>query len=156
MNRSRGLKVLQEMLGKKEAQELRRNWQRICPDFEKYVVGFLSGEIWARPKLSRKIKSLCTIAALAALGRTRGLELNIRMARNNGATREEILEALLQIAPYAGFPAAWEALVLVDQVFGSAKSEKPYRTIKTPSGGVMASHAQRPGPQEPEDRVRKR
>ena len=118
MNRKRGLKVIEEMLGEKDALEVRRNWKKICPDFEKYVVGFLSGEVWARPGLDRKIKSLCTISALAALGRLRALELNIRMARNNGATREEILETLLQIAPYAGFPATWEAIVLVDQVYG--------------------------------------
>ncbi|HEY3128846.1 MAG TPA: carboxymuconolactone decarboxylase family protein [Acidobacteriota bacterium] len=118
MNRSRGLKILDEMLGKTEARKVRKGWGSICPDFEKYVVGFLAGEIWARPQLDRRTKSLCTIAALAALGRSRGLELNIRMARRNGATRQQILETLLQIAPYAGFPAAWEGLVLVDQVFG--------------------------------------
>jgi 4-carboxymuconolactone decarboxylase len=123
MNRNRGLKVLDEMLGTEGARDVRRNWQKICPDFEKYVVEFLSGEVWARPRLSRKIKSLCTIAALAALGRNRGLELNIRMARNNGASREEIQETLLQIAPYAGFPAAWEALVLANQVFETNKGD---------------------------------
>lgn len=117
MKRKRGIKIIEEMLGKKEAEEVRRGWRRICPDFEKYVVGFLAGEIWARPQLDRKTRSLCTIAALAALGRQRGLELNIRMARKNGATREEILEALLHIAPYAGFPAAWEGMALVDQIF---------------------------------------
>jgi 4-carboxymuconolactone decarboxylase len=119
MNRNRGLKVLDEMLGAEAARDVRQGWQKISPDFEKYVVEFLSGEVWARPKLSRKIKSLCTIAALAAMGRNRGLELNIRMARNNGASREEIQETLLQIAPYAGFPAAWEALVLTNQVLGT-------------------------------------
>ncbi len=118
MNRNRGLKILDEMLGKKEARKVRQSWKKICPDFEKYVVGFLAGEIWARPQLDRKTKSLCTIAALAALGRSRGLELNIRMARRNGATRQQILETLLHIAPYAGFPAAWEGMALVDQVFG--------------------------------------
>ncbi|MDA2937337.1 carboxymuconolactone decarboxylase family protein [Acidobacteria bacterium AH-259-A15] len=69
------------------------------------------------PQLDRKIKSLCTISALAALGRNRALELNIRMAHRNGATREELLETLLHIAPYAGFPAAWEAIALVDEVY---------------------------------------
>ena len=122
MNRKRGLEVLDEMLGKEAARETRRGWTRIAPDFEKYVVGFLSGEVWARPGLDRKIKSLCTITALAALGRTRALELNLRIARNNGASREEITEALLQIAPYAGFPAAWEALVILDQVFAATKA----------------------------------
>jgi alkylhydroperoxidase/carboxymuconolactone decarboxylase family protein YurZ len=117
MNRKRGLQVLDEMLGKETARATRQTWTRIAPDFEKYVVGFLSGEVWARPGLDRKIKSLCTITALAALGRTRALELNIRMARKNGASRAEITEALLQIAPYAGFPAAWEALAMLEQVF---------------------------------------
>lgn len=117
MNRDRGLKILDEMLGAKEAREVRQGWEEICPDFEKYVVGFLAGEVWARPQLDRKIKSLCTISALAALGRNRGLELNIRMAHRNGATREELLETLLHIAPYAGFPAAWEAIALVDKVY---------------------------------------
>ncbi len=143
MNRKRGLKVIEEMLGEKDALEVRRNWKKICPDFEKYVVGFLSGEVWARPGLDRKIKSLCTISALAALGRLRALELNIRMARNNGATREEILETLLQIAPYAGFPATWEAIVLVDQVYG-----KQYETTDEHS-------AAQPQPKKPTAKPRR-
>lgn len=125
MNRARGLRVLDEMLGPDDARDLRENWRKMSPEFERYVVGFLSGEIWARSGLPRKIKSLCTISALAALGRMRGLELNIRMARNNGCSREEIEEALLQIAPYVGFPAAWEALSLTHQVFERAA---PHRT----------------------------
>ena len=140
MNRNRGLKVLDEMLGMEAARDVRQGWRKLSPDFEKYVVEFLSGEVWARPRLSRKIKSLCTIAALAALGRNRALELNIQMARNNGASREEIQETLLQIAPYAGFPAAWEALVLTNQTFGtdgrgrkksSAKTRRREGTSKT-------------------------
>jgi 4-carboxymuconolactone decarboxylase len=51
------------------------------------------------------------------LGRSQGLELNIRMALKNGATREEIIETLLQIAPYAGFPAAWDGLQIAERVF---------------------------------------
>jgi 4-carboxymuconolactone decarboxylase len=60
---------------------------------------------------------LVTIAGLTALGRPNGLRLNIEMALNNGATREEILETLLQMAPYAGFPACWEGLAIADEVF---------------------------------------
>lgn len=118
MNRKRGMKVLDEMLGRETAREVLQNWKKICPDFEKYVVGFLAGEVWARPGLDRKIKSLCSISALAALGRSRALELNIRFARNNGVSKHDLLETLLQIAPYAGFPAVWEALVLVDAIYG--------------------------------------
>jgi 4-carboxymuconolactone decarboxylase len=115
----RGLELLNRMLGEQRAEETRRRWQKLSPDFEQYVLEFLSGEIWSRSGLPLKIKSLCTISALAALGRVQGLELNIRMALRNGATREEIVETLLQIAPYAGFPAAWEGLQIAEQVFES-------------------------------------
>ena len=53
---------------------------------------------------------------LAALGRTNALRLNFEMALNNGAELQEIFEALLQVAAYAGFPAAWDALVMLEQV----------------------------------------
>lgn len=115
--REQGRKLLKEMLGPEQADWTLQHWQDICPDFAEYVTEFLSGEIWSRPGLDRRTKSLVTIATLAALGRTRGLELNLRMARNNGATREEIVETLLHIAPYAGFPACWEGLALAEQVF---------------------------------------
>ena len=113
----RGLKLLHQMLGEERAEETRKVWQKLCPDFERYVIEFLSGEIWSRSGLPLKVKSLVTISALAALGRTQGLELNIRMGLKNGATRVEIIETLLQIAPYAGFPAAWEGLLIAQKVF---------------------------------------
>jgi 4-carboxymuconolactone decarboxylase len=116
----KGLELLKRMLGEKTAEETRRRWQKLSPDFERYVLEFLSGEIWSRSGLPLKIKSLCTISALAALGRSQGLELNVRMALKNGATREEIIETLLQIAPYAGFPAAWEGLQIAERVFESS------------------------------------
>jgi 4-carboxymuconolactone decarboxylase len=115
--KERGTRLLQEMLGAEQAERMRQAWQSICPDFEAYVMEFLAGEIWVRPGLDRRTKSLTTIAALAALGRTLALELNIRFALNNGATRQDILETFLQIAPYAGFPVAWEGLTVAHKVF---------------------------------------
>jgi alkylhydroperoxidase/carboxymuconolactone decarboxylase family protein YurZ len=115
--KERGIKLLHEMLGPERAEQTRQTWREICPDFEEYVVEFLSGEIWSRSQLDRRTKSLVTIAALAALGRPLGLELNIRMALNNGATKQEIVETLLHIAPYAGFPACWEGLAIADRIF---------------------------------------
>lgn len=114
--RERGLKIIAEMLGAERARQVRQAWLELSPDFERYVVEFLAGDVWSRPGLDRKTKSLCTIAALAALGRTQGLELNIRMALRNGASQEEISETLLHIAPYAGFPACWEGLTMLYQV----------------------------------------
>ena len=115
--RRQGIERLEAMLGPHQAQSVRAAWKEICPEFEQYVVEFLAGEIWCRPGLDQRTKSLITIATLAALGRPRGLELNIRMALRNGATREEIVETLLHLAPYAGFPAAWEALATAQSVF---------------------------------------
>ncbi len=116
--RKRGAELIEKMLGIEQAQKTRRGWRQISPRFEEYVVEFLSGEIWSREGLDLRTKSLVTIAVLAGMGRTLGLELNIRMALNNGATQREVIETLLHIAPYAGFPAAWEGLVMADRVFG--------------------------------------
>jgi 4-carboxymuconolactone decarboxylase len=122
--RARGLALLDRMLGPERAKETREAWLRLAPDFERYVIEFLSGEVWSRPGLELRVKSLCTIAALAALGRQQGLELNIRMALNNGATQQDIVESLLHIAPYAGFPACWEALVIADKVFKQTTNDQ--------------------------------
>src|SRR5262245_8737325 len=93
----RGRRILSEMLGP-DAEQVRQLWRSMCPEFENYVVEFVAGEIWSRPQLERRSKSIASIAALAALGRTLALELNIRFALNNGVTKQEIVETLLQIA----------------------------------------------------------
>ncbi len=115
--KERGLKLLHEMLGPERTETTRKLWQSISPDFENYLLEFLFGEIWSRPALDLRTRSLITVASLASLGRPLALELNIRMALNNGATKEDITETLLQIAPFAGFPACWEALTVANRVF---------------------------------------
>ena len=109
------------MLGADRAEEVRAGWERLSPDFARYVIGFLAGEVWTRPGLDLKTRSLITVAAMAALGRASGLRFNIELALRNGATRLEILETLLHMAPYAGFPACWEALLITDEVFKKAE-----------------------------------
>ena len=118
----KGFETLRQLLGDDRAIEIRAAWAKLSPDFAHFVTNFLAGEIWSRPQLDRKTRSLVTVAALTALGRPNGLRLNIEMALNNGATKEEILETLLQMAPYAGFPACWEGLVVANEVFQSALS----------------------------------
>ena len=113
----RGEHLFQQMLGEDRTAQTRQTWERLSPDFEKYVVEFVAGEIWSRPNLDLKTRSLVTLATLAGLGRTHALELNLRMALRNGASKQEVIESLLQIAPYAGFPAVWDALVMADRVF---------------------------------------
>jgi 4-carboxymuconolactone decarboxylase len=121
--KKRGAALIKQMMGSEVADATRSAWREISPDFEEYVVEFLAGEIWSRSNLDLKTRSLVTIATLAALGRSRALELNIRMAKNNGATRNEIVETLLQVAPYAGFPVAWDSLAVLDQVCCESEAE---------------------------------
>ncbi|MBV8316118.1 MAG: carboxymuconolactone decarboxylase family protein [Planctomycetaceae bacterium] len=137
----RGGELLRAMLGPERVERTRQVWRELCPDFEAYVVEFLSGEIWSRPGLDLRTKSLVTVATLTALGRPRALELNLRMALNNGATRQDLVETLLQIAPYAGFPACWEGLTLAQKVFLELDSGPRATEDDSPRDGSNA-----PGP----------
>lgn len=114
--------MLRRLLGDSRASEVRAAWTQLSPDFARLVTNFLAGKIWSRPHLDLKTRSLVTVAALTALGRPNGLRLNIEIALNNGATKEDILETLLQMAPYAGFPACWDGLIIADEVFRQKKT----------------------------------
>jgi len=118
----KGIEMLRRLFGNERADEVRAAWSKLSPDFADMVTNFLAAEVWSRPNLELKTRSLITVAALTALGRVNGLRLNIEMALNNGATRAEILETLLHMAPYAGFPACWDALVIADEVFNRKES----------------------------------
>ena len=119
----RGVEQFARMVGEEYIDALRERFSTLSTDFERYVMGFIGGEIWSRPNLDLKTRSLCSIAILAALGRTNALELNVRMARHNGATEEEIIEAFFQVAIYAGFAAAWDGLTKADEVFRELREE---------------------------------
>ncbi|MBI1982810.1 MAG: carboxymuconolactone decarboxylase family protein [Acidobacteria bacterium] len=120
----KGIDMLRRLLGDERAIEIRNSWAKLSPDFAHFVTNFLAGEIWSRPQLDLKTRSLVTIAGLTALNRPNGLRLNVEMALRNGATKQEILETLLQMAPYAGFPACWEGLLIADEVFKQKKAAR--------------------------------
>lgn len=122
--REHGLKVMREMHGAERTQAVCEKWRQMCPDLEKYIVEFVAGDIWDRPGLDRRTKSLITIALLAAQGRTVALEHNIRKAPNNGATRQEIVDTLVHLAAYAGFPACWEGMEMANKVFREEDAAK--------------------------------
>ena len=113
----KGVEQFAQMVGHGKIDELRERFQALSPDFERLVMGTIGGEIWSRPGLDLRTRSLCSIAVLAGLGRINALELNIRMALNNGASRAEIVETFFQVAVYAGFAAAWDGLTRADEVF---------------------------------------
>ena len=119
----RGVAQFAQMVGRDQIDTLRQRFQALSPEFERLVMGTIGGEVWNRPGLDLRTRSLCSIAVLAGLGRVNALELNIRMALNNGASKEEIIETFFQVAVYAGFTAAWDGLQRADEVFRAIDAE---------------------------------
>ena len=95
--------------------------QRLAPEFFTLVTQFVFGGFWSRPQLDLRSRSLCTVAQLAALGKTEELRGHLYGALNIGITREELIEVLMQTACYAGVPAAVNALNAAADVLGGAK-----------------------------------
>ncbi len=90
----------------------------IAPDFARYVIEFPFGDIYSRPGLDLRSREIATIAALAALGHAAPqLKVHIRAGLNVGLTQAEIVEILMQMAVYAGFPAALNGLFAAREVF---------------------------------------
>lgn len=94
----------------------------IAPDFATYLFEFPFGDIYSRPGLSLRDREIATVAALAAMGNaTPQLKVHIQAALNVGLSKQEITEVLMQMAVYAGFPAALNALFAAKDVFAEQK-----------------------------------
>jgi 4-carboxymuconolactone decarboxylase len=117
-----GVAQFTRMVGRNRIGPLRRRFRSLSPDFERCVMGFVGGVVWTRGQIDLKTRSLCSIAILAAIGRVEALDLNIKMALANGATRAEITEVFFQVAVYAGFPAAWDGLTRAEPIMREARS----------------------------------
>ena len=92
----------------------------IAPDFATYLLEFPFGDIYSRPGLSLRDREIATVAALSAMGNaTPQLKVHIEAALNVGLTRAEITEVLMQMAVYAGFPAALNGLFAAREVFAA-------------------------------------
>lgn len=90
----------------------------VAPDLGRYVIEFGFGDIYSRPGLDLKSRELATIAALTALGHAQPqLAVHLHAALNVGCTQNEIIEVIIQMALYAGFPAALNAMFTVKAVF---------------------------------------
>jgi 4-carboxymuconolactone decarboxylase len=95
--------------------------QKMFGDFAPALVGFtddvLFGQVWKRQQLSPKERSLVTVACLTTSGNTDQLVYHLGLARDNGATEEELIEAITHLAFYAGWPKAMAAMAVAKQVF---------------------------------------
>ena len=113
----RGWKKLEEIDGE-AGKNVMESLKDIAPDLGRYIIEFPFGDVYSRPGLDLKAREIATVAALAALGNARPqLKVHIHGALNVGCTREEIIEIMIQMAVYAGFPAALNGVFAAKEVF---------------------------------------
>ena len=99
-------------------KRLKKSLDDIAPDLVRFVVEFPYGDIYSRPGLDLKYREIATVAALTALGNAQPqLQSHIEGALNVGCTREEIVEVIIQMAVYAGFPASINGITAAKKVF---------------------------------------
>jgi 4-carboxymuconolactone decarboxylase len=113
----RGLDVRREVLGEAHVARSLENRTELTTEFQDFITRYAWGEIWTRPGLPRHTRSLLTISMLVALNRGEELGLHLRAAKNNGVSRDEIKEVLMQTAIYCGVPAANSAFHLAQKIF---------------------------------------
>jgi 4-carboxymuconolactone decarboxylase len=111
-----GMAIRRQVLGDDHVDRAVAATNEIDRDFQRWITESVWGDLWARPGLERRGRSLVTIAILAATGQEE-LELHLRAAKNTGATTEEITEALLHVAVYAGVPAANHAFKMMKTIY---------------------------------------
>lgn len=114
---ARGWAKLKEVDGQ-AGENVIESLKDIAPDFARLLIEFPFGDIYSRPGLDLKVRELAVVAALTALGNAAPqLKVHIHGARNVGCSREEIVEVIMQMAIYAGFPAALNGLFAAKEIF---------------------------------------
>ena len=113
----RGWEKLREIDGE-AGERVVESLQDIAPDFARYLIEFPFGDIYSRPGLDLKSREIAVVAALTALGNAAPqLKVHIQGALNVGCSRQEVVEIIMQMAVYAGFPAALNGLFAAKEVF---------------------------------------
>jgi 4-carboxymuconolactone decarboxylase len=113
----KGLSVRRAVLGDAHVDRALAKRDAFNEEFQELITRYAWGEIWTRPGLPRHTRSLITVAMMVALNRADEFRLHVRAAFNNGVTRDQIKEVLLQTAIYCGVPAANTAFHLAEEVF---------------------------------------
>lgn len=111
-----GMSTRRSILGDAHVDRAETNKTEFDADFQQFITEGAWGSVWSRPGLSKRERSLITIALLAALGHDEEVAMHVRATSNTGASASDIAEALLHVAVYAGVPAA-------NRAFKTAKRE---------------------------------
>ena len=115
-----GLAVRREVLGDAHVDKAVAATTPFTADFQSFITRYAWGEIWSRPGLSRAERSMITLTALAVLRQDEELAMHLRAALRNGLSPDQIKEVLLQVAVYAGVPAANRAFAIAARVLAEA------------------------------------
>jgi 4-carboxymuconolactone decarboxylase len=118
-----GMKIRRAVLGDEHVDRAVAATTDFSHDFQDFIIRNAWGDIWARPGLPRHTRSLLTLAMMVALNRGEEFRLHVKAAFNNGVTRDQIKEVLLQSAIYCGVPAANSAFHIATDVFKEMDSE---------------------------------
>jgi len=119
----RGMAVRRSVLGDAHVDRSLERATEFDADFQEFITKTAWGQIWTRPGLDIRTRSMLTIGMLAALGKDGELKLHIRATRNTGVTRDEVKEILMQAAVYAGVPAGNHAIALARAVYAEMDEE---------------------------------
>lgn len=121
---ARGWEKLKEIDGQ-AGENVIASLRDIAPDFATYVIEFPFGDIYSRPGLDLKTRELAVVASLTALGNAvPQLKVHIHGALNVGCSRQEVVEIIMQMAVYAGFPAAVNGLFAAKEVFAELEAQR--------------------------------
>src|ERR1700679_1366879 len=122
---SSGMRVRKAVLGEDYVEKAQWNTTPFNEPFQDLITRYAWGEIWARPGLPRHTRSLLTLAMMVALNRGEEFKMHVRAAFNNGVTRDEIKEVLLQTVIYCGVPAANAAFHAAQEVLAELDKHEP-------------------------------
>jgi 4-carboxymuconolactone decarboxylase len=120
----KGLKVRREVLGAEHVDASMSQADDFSRPMQELVTEYCWGAVWGRPGLDRKTRSLLNLAMLTALNRPHEVKLHLRGALNNGCSKNDIMEVLLQTAIYCGVPAAIDSFRVAKEFFQKTASKK--------------------------------
>ncbi|WP_029042702.1 4-carboxymuconolactone decarboxylase [Cucumibacter marinus] len=120
-----GMKTRRSVLGDAHVDRASQSITEFDADFQRFITEGAWGSVWSRPGLSKRERSIITIALLASLGHYEEVAMHIRATRNTGATPEDISEAMLHVAVYAGVPAANAAIKVIKQTYAELEADNP-------------------------------
>src|SRR5580704_7842609 len=123
--KQQGMTVRRQVLGDEHVDRAVASTTPVTEPFQDFITRYAWGEIWSRPGLSRAERSIVTLAILAALHHEDELALHVRAALRNGLSAEQIQEVLLQVAVYAGVPAANHAFRVAARALAEVAEDPP-------------------------------